>query len=112
MGLLNLRKKTAAPKAAKTVYTSSLVKHVARTKRFSQGTVAEVLRGVTQAIRQEVAQGNKVRLTDFGTFYSGWKGPTKVRHIRTQQIMEIPAMLTPKFRAGKTFKRSVQKKRR
>jgi DNA-binding protein HU-beta len=111
MKLLSFRKKNNIPKSSKTVYTSHVIRSVARTKRFSQKTVAEILNGVTQAIRREIALGNRVQLTDFGTFYSILKGPSKVRNIKTREMIDIPAMKLPRFRPGSALKQSVRRKK-
>lgn len=111
MKLLNFGKKNSGPKASKTVYASQIVRSVARENRFSQKTVAEVMSGITQMIRKEVSQGNKVQLTDFGTFYSIVKGPSKVRDFKTRETIDIPAMVLPRFRAGSALRRSVRRRK-
>jgi nucleoid DNA-binding protein len=105
-------KASAAPKASKTLYTTALIRTVAKKKRFSQSTVAEVLNGVLGEIRETVAQGNTVQLTDFGMFYSTLRPASKVRNLHTQQEMAIPEMNLPRFRPGTAFKRSVRGKKR
>src|SRR6266545_3653522 len=112
MKLLNFRKKNGISKPSRTVYTSYIIRSVARTKRFSQKTVAEVVNGVTQAIRKEIALGNRVQLTEFGTFYSIVKRPSKVRNFKTREMIEIPAMKLPRFRPGTALKQAVRRKKR
>jgi DNA-binding protein HU-beta len=105
-------KSSAAPKPAKTIYTIDVIRAVGKKKRFSQRTVAEVLSGVLSEIRETVAQGNTVQLTDFGVFYSTLRPASKVRNLHTQKEMAIPEMNLPRFRPGTAFKRSVRRKKR
>ncbi len=97
-------KSSAAPKQPKTLYTTNLIRAVAKKKRFSQSTVAEVLSGLLSEIQEAVAQGNTVQLTDFGAFSSTLRQASTMRNVRTQQVMNIEARLkagagTPKSAA-------------
>ena len=105
-------KSSSAPKSLKTLYTAALIRAVAKKKRFSQSTVAEVLSGLLSEIQEAVAQGNTVQLTNFGMFSSTLRPASKVRNFHTQQAMNIPQMYLPRFRPGTAFKRSVRRKKR
>jgi DNA-binding protein HU-beta len=105
-------KSSAATKLAKTMYTTDLIRAIAKKKRFSQSTVAEVLSGMLSEIQETVAQGNTVQLTDFGVFYSTLRPASTARNLHTQQAMDIPEMYLPRFRPGTAFKRIVRRKKR
>jgi nucleoid DNA-binding protein len=105
-------KKAAPATSAKTVYTTDVVRSVAKKHRLSQRVVAEVLGGVLAEIQGSVAQGNTVQLTNFGTFYSALRAPSQARNFKTNQLIDIPEMYLPHFRAGQALKRSVRGKKR
>jgi DNA-binding protein HU-beta len=111
MKLKDLLTLKPAAQRAKTVYTTDLVRTVGKKQRFSQGTVAEVLAGVLDEIQTSVAQGSTVQLTNFGVFSATLRPPAKVRNIRTNAVMDIPAMYLPRFRPGAAFKQSVRRKK-
>jgi DNA-binding protein HU-beta len=59
----------------------------------SQGIIADALRG-----------GAKVQITGFGTFETRKRGARMGRNPRTGERIQIPASVSPAFRAGKGLK--------
>jgi len=114
MGIMDIvkGKRKGAPPPAKTIYTSAIVRAVARKQRYSQRTVAAILRSVVDEIEGTVAQGNAVQLTNFGTFYSVLRKASKGRNLRTNAVIDIPHMYLARFRPGAALKQSVRHKKR
>jgi DNA-binding protein HU-beta len=105
-------KKAAPATSAKTIYTTDVVRSVAKKHRFNQRVVAEVLGSALAEIQGGIAQGNTVQLTNFGTFYAALRAPSQARNFKTNQLIDIPEMLLPRFRAGHALKRLVRGKKR
>jgi DNA-binding protein HU-beta len=105
-------KSSPMPKSAETIYTTDLIRTVAKKKRFSQRVVAEVLSGMLSEIQGAVAHGNTVQLTNFGVFSSTLRPKSTVRNLHTGHEMAIPEMYLPRFRPGAAFKQSVRRKKR
>jgi DNA-binding protein HU-beta len=95
-------------KASK-LYGRDVIRIVARTTRFPQTTVNQVLTAVLKEIRRSVAQGGKVQLLGFGTLYPSQRPASKARHFKTHETIEVPAMRLPRFKPGRIFKKSVRK---
>src|SRR5436190_18911383 len=113
MGIMDIvkGKRKARPKPTKTIYTTDIVRAVARKQRYSQRTVAAILSHLVAEIEGTVAQGNTVQLTNFGTFYSVLRKPSKGRNLRTNAVIAIPQMYLARFRPGAALKQSVRRKK-
>jgi DNA-binding protein HU-beta len=114
MGIMDIvkGKPRLAPKQRKTIYTNDIVRAIARKHRYSQRTVADILSNVVAEIEETVAHGNLVQLTNFGTFYSVLRKPSKGRNLRTNAVIDIPQMYLARFRPGAALKQSVRRKKR
>ena len=114
MGIMDIvkGKRKGAPQPAKTIYTTDIVRAVARKQRYSQRMVADIVNTVVDEIEGTVAQGNTVQLTNFGTFYSVLRKPSKGRNLRTNAVIDIPQMYLARFRPGAALKQSVRHKKR
>ena len=75
------------------------------TKKDAEKAVTAVLDSVVEA----VASGDKVQLVGFGTFETRSREERTGRNPRTKETIVIPASKQPVFKAGKSFKDSVQK---
>ena len=65
------------------------------------------LEAVFDVIIREVAKGNKVGITGFGTFEKVSRAARTGRNPRTGEPMSIKASAQPKFKAGKGLKDAV-----
>ena len=80
----------------------------------SKGNITKVLANsivniLFESITDSLVSGEKVVVSDFGTFtISSRKGFTGVNP-RTGNAMEIPGRLIPVFRSGKALKQSLNK---
>lgn len=104
--------KKAILKQPKTVYTTDIIRTVAKKHRYSQRVVAEGLNAALADIQERIANGQTVQVTNFGTFYSGLRGASHTRDFKTGKRIEIPEMLIPRFRAGQALKSSVRRKKK
>jgi DNA-binding protein HU-beta len=89
------------------VYKTELVRRVAKETRLSQRVVNEVLESAHATIKLALRQGNHVVLPGFGTFYTRERGERTVRHIRTGEVLSVPAGRQAAFRAGEQLKHAV-----
>lgn len=92
---------------AKTVSKADLVDGVANVTKLSKKSVKETVDALLGSMAAEVAKGNKVTLTGFGTFeVRKRKARTGVKPGTTEKI-KIPASKYPAFKAGKSLKDKV-----
>ncbi len=87
-----------------------LVKRIAKNTRYPQKTVLEVLNTATKEIRNGLKEGKRVQLIGFGTFYVSKRGESKVRHIKTKEVITVPPRNVAKFRAGDLLRKAVRGK--
>ncbi len=89
------------------MYTTELVRRVARETRLSQRVVREVLATTQATITLALRRGTRVVLPGFGSFSARQRAERTVRHIRTGEQITIPAGRQAAFRAGEQLKRAV-----
>ena len=82
----------------------AIVKKTAITKKDASEALATVLEEITKAL----SKGEDVTLTGFGTFKVGARAAREGRNPKTGEKIKIPAMKTPKFKAGKELKDAVK----
>lgn len=91
----------------RSISKADLVDFVADDTNLTKKAVKEMLDALLETITSEVAKGNKVTLTGFGTFeVRERKARTGVKPGTTEKI-QIPASKYPAFKAGKTLKDTV-----
>lgn len=84
------------------------VNAVAKEAGVSVSTVEKVVKAGIDVLTKELKTGNKVQFIGFGTFEAPIKEAHKARNPQTGKETMIDAKRVPKFKAGKTFKDSVQ----
>lgn len=96
---------------AKTVSKADLVGEVASATKLSRKAVKETVDELLDTMMSEIARGNKVTLTGFGSFeVRSRKARSGVRP-GTKERIKIPASKYPAFKAGKSLKDRVTVKR-
>jgi DNA-binding protein HU-beta len=86
-----------------------LVNHVASKANLTKKAAGDAVDAFVDAVMQTLAKGGKVTITGFGTFsVSKRSARTGVNPRNPREKIKIPAMKTPHFKAGKTFKESVR----
>jgi len=82
----------------------AIVKKIAVSKKDA----SEALNTVIEEITKTLSKGGDVVLTGFGTFKVGKRAAREGRNPKTGEKIKIPAMKTPKFKAGKGLKDAVR----
>jgi nucleoid DNA-binding protein len=74
------------------------------TKKAADDIVDLVFDTITNALKD----GQEVAITGFGIFSVKQKAARKARNPRTGEMVDVPAMKAPKFKAGKNLKETVR----
>ena len=88
---------------------AELVSAIAQKTEFTKKDSEKFLNAALEAITEELAKGNKVQITGFGTFEVKERAARTGRNPRTKEEIEIPASKLPVFKAGKALKDAVAK---
>jgi DNA-binding protein HU-beta len=75
---------------------------------LSKTDAEKALKAFTDAITEALKAGEKVALVGFGTFSVGERAARTGQNPQTGVKINIPAAKSPKFKAGKALKDSVQ----
>jgi len=86
---------------------NDLISAVASETNLSKADASNAVDGVFNAITDALKSGDEVRLIGFGTFSVASRAASEGRNPRTGEKIQIPASKTPKFKAGKGLKESV-----
>lgn len=88
---------------------TELIAAVANKTGITKKDAGDVLNAFLDAIKDELASGEKVQLIGFGTFEAKERAARTARNPRTGTEIEVPASKAPTFKAGKEFKDSINK---
>lgn len=80
------------------------VKAVAAKAEITQVEADKVVSIVLETITDQLAEGNDVTFTGFGTFLVRERAERVGRNPRSGEKITIPAQKTPAFKAGKSLK--------
>lgn len=84
------------------------IKAIAAEAGLSQDAASRVLAAVIDITTEELKKGGEVNITGFGSFKVSERSARNGVNPRTGESMVIPAMKSPVFRAGKTFKEAIR----
>jgi DNA-binding protein HU-beta len=84
------------------------IKAVAASAGLSQDAVSKMLTSSIEIITKELQDGGEVNITGFGAFKVSERAARNGVNPRTKEAIKIPAMNSPVFRAGKTFKEAIR----
>jgi DNA-binding protein HU-beta len=87
---------------------AELVAAVAEKADFTKKDSEKLVDAVLVAIREALANGEKVQLVGFGTFEVKHREERVGRNPQTKEEIVIPACNVPGFKAGKALKEAVQ----
>lgn len=85
-----------------------LVAAVTQKAGLSKKDAEKAVNAVLESVVEAVSSGDKVQLVGFGTFETRSRAERTGRNPRTKETIVIPASKQPVFKAGKSFKDSVQ----
>ena len=86
---------------------TELVAAMAEKTELSKKDAEKALKDFTDVVAEELKKGEKVQLVGFGTFEVAEREAREGRNPRTGETMTIAASKSPKFKAGKALKDSL-----
>ena len=86
---------------------TELVAAMAEKTELSKKDAEKALKAYTDVVAEELKKGEKVQLVGFGTFEVAEREAREGRNPRTGETMTIAASKSPKFKAGKALKDSL-----
>ena len=86
---------------------TKLVAAMAEKTELSKKDAEKALKAFTDVVAEELKKGEKVQLVGFGTFEVAEREAREGRNPRTGETMTIAASKSPKFKAGKALKDSL-----
>ncbi|MBQ5491616.1 MAG: HU family DNA-binding protein [Treponema sp.] len=87
-----------------------LVDAIAKNTGLSKKDTEAAVKSFIEVVTKELSKGHEVQLIGFGTFGVGKRAARTGRNPKTGETIKIAAAKTPKFKAGKALKDSVNKK--
>jgi DNA-binding protein HU-beta len=85
-----------------------LIEVLASETKLSKREVKDILDKFASIVMKTVKKGEKVSITGFGTFDLGKRAARRGRDPQTGEIIRIPEMKMPRFRAGNNLKKEVR----
>ena len=87
---------------------TELVAAIAEQAEISKKDAEKALKAFTDVVAEELKKGEKIQLVGiFGTFEVSERAAREGRNPQTGEAMTIAASKTPKFKAGKALKDSI-----
>lgn len=92
----------------KNEFIAAVYEHASHsTDGLSKSVVGQIIESALATIENAMRQGDEVRLVGFGNFYVSQRDAGTGRNPRTGEPIAIKASRSPKFRAGKQLRDSV-----
>ncbi len=85
-----------------------VIKELAERADLTKRAAEDALNALLDMVSEQLAKGNKVTLTGFGTFLVRKRAARMGRNPQTGEPIHIPAQETPAFRAGSALKDAVK----
>ena len=86
---------------------TELVAAIAEKTELSKKDAEKALKAFTDVVAEELKKGEKIQLVGFGTFEVAERPARTGRNPMTGKTIEIAASKSPKFKAGKAVKDSL-----
>jgi len=86
---------------------TQLIDAVAKAAEIKKRDVEVVLENFINIIQDEVAKGEKVQITGFGSFERKERGERIMKNPRTGEDMKVSPSKSPAFTAGSVFREKV-----
>ena len=86
---------------------TELVAAIAEKTNLTKADSEKALKAVTEVVAEELKKGEKITLVGFGTFEVSERAAREGRNPLTGETIKIAASKSPKFKAGKALKDSL-----
>jgi DNA-binding protein HU-beta len=86
---------------------TELVAAIAVKAELSKKDAEKALKAFTEVVGEELKKGEKIQVVGFGTFEVSERAAREGRNPQTGETMTIKASKSPKFKAGKALKDSL-----
>lgn len=86
---------------------TELVAAMAEKSELTKKDAEKALKAFTDVVAEELKKGDKIQLVGFGTFEVAERPAREGRNPLTGETMKINASKSPKFKAGKALKDTV-----
>ena len=90
---------------------AELIEKIAKDAGITKKQANEAIDSFTSAVVATLKKGDKVTLVGFGTFSVTARAARNGRNPQTGATIKIKARKVPKFKAGKDFSESINKKK-
>lgn len=87
---------------------TELIEVLAERNKVTKKEAEDALSAIIDIITEELAKGERIVITGFGTFEVSNRAEREGRNPSTGEPMTIAATKAPKFKAGKTLKDAVK----
>ena len=84
-----------------------LVAAIAEKAELKKDDAKNALNAFTEIVADELKKGEKIQIVGFGTFEVSERAAREGRNPKTGESMKIEASKSPKFKAGKALKDSL-----
>ncbi len=88
---------------------TELVTSVAAKTGFKKNEAEKAVNAIFASIEEALVSGDKVQIIGFGSFEVRSREARTGRNPKNNEVITIPASKSPVFKAGKSFKDSVNK---
>lgn len=86
---------------------TELVAAMAEKAELSKKDAEKALKAFTEVVAEELKKGEKIQIVGFGTFEVSERAARVGKNPRTGESLTIEASKSPKFKAGKALKDSL-----
>ena len=86
---------------------TELVAAIAEKTNLTKADSEKALKAFTEVVAEELKKGEKITLVGFGTFEVSERAAREGRNPLTGETINIAASKSPKFKAGKALKDSI-----
>lgn len=87
---------------------TELIDALSKETTYSKSDVSRMLDACMRIIKRTLKKGDKVQLSNFGTFVVSERPERNGINPATKEKIRLPKTRTPKFRAGKQFKEEIR----
>ena len=86
---------------------TELISAISEKSELTKVDTEKALKAFIDTVTDELKNGGKVQLVGFGTFEVGERAERQGRNPKTGEAITIPASKSPKFKAGRSLKDTI-----